>query len=153
MEPKDMRILAVVFVAALAGCAVAEDNRPSTVTYEKLVQPFPKRDKLYCYVKGQKPFFVLSYGECLSRHGTLVSGAAEQWLEANWRWFQVAGWERLTRETRRINEDLAAQGYDPDSREYTEELTRRVAAYRKAHPEVVPKTPKAKKAKKQKVAT
>ncbi|MDB5410692.1 MAG: hypothetical protein JWL84_5604 [Rhodospirillales bacterium] len=143
-----MRILAVVFVFGLAGCAVAGDNRPSrpdTITYENLVQPFPRRDKLYCYAKGRKPFFVLSYGECVSRHGTLVSGAAEQWLEANWRWFQVAGWERLTRQTRRISEDLAARGYDPDSREYTEELTRRVAAYRKAHPEVVPKAKKAKK--------
>lgn len=135
-----MRMLVVLSSMGLAACA--HEDSPSKITYENLVQPFAtKRDRepLYCYAVGHRPFFVLSYGECVSKHGRLVFGVAAQWLDENWRWFQRPGWEALTRETQRVSKELEAKGYDPNSKLYTTELTRRLAAFKNAHPKAIPK--------------
>jgi hypothetical protein len=57
---------------------------------------------------------------------------------------QTPGRTKLTHETYRIGKDLETEGYDTETKEYTAELSRRITAYKKAHPEVIPK-PKKKK--------
>jgi len=139
-----MRAVAIIGLFWLAACTGVNDGRHE-ITYEQLMRPSgTEREALHCYAVGRKPFYVLSYGECVSKHGKLVSGPGEIWLEENWRWFQAPGWAKLTHEAYRIGKDLETEGYDTETKEYTAELSRRITAYKKAHPEVIPK-PKKKK--------
>lgn len=55
-----------------------------------------------------------------------VVNFAKQWMDAN-PWYDPAGRDRDSALTKAIDNELAAEGYDPASREYWEELTGRVA--------------------------
>lgn len=55
-----------------------------------------------------------------------VIGYAQQWLQAN-SWYNPAGTDRDSALTKAIDAEVAAEGYDPKTRDYWEELTRRVA--------------------------
>lgn len=55
-----------------------------------------------------------------------VVSFAKQWMEAN-PWYDPTGRDRDSAVTKAIDNELAAEGYDPSSREYWEELTGRVA--------------------------
>lgn len=55
-----------------------------------------------------------------------VVSYAKQWMEAN-PWYDPSGRDRDSALTKAIDNELAAEGFDPASREYWEELTARVA--------------------------
>jgi hypothetical protein len=55
-----------------------------------------------------------------------VAGYAKQWLQAN-PWYNPSGNDRDSALTKAIDGEIMAEGYDPKSREYWEELTNRVA--------------------------
>lgn len=55
-----------------------------------------------------------------------VVNYAKQWMEAN-PWYDPSGRDRDSALTKAIDNELAAEGYDPASRDYWEELTARVA--------------------------
>jgi hypothetical protein len=55
-----------------------------------------------------------------------VATFAQQWLEAN-PWYNPAGTDRDSALTKAIDAEVMAEGFDPKSREYWEELTTRVA--------------------------
>lgn len=55
-----------------------------------------------------------------------VVGYAQQWLTAN-PWYNPAGTDRDSALTKAIDAEIMAEGFDPASREYWEELTTRVA--------------------------
>lgn len=55
-----------------------------------------------------------------------VAGYAKQWLEAN-PWYNPAGTDRDSALTKAIDAEVMAEGFNPKSREYWEELTNRVA--------------------------
>jgi hypothetical protein len=55
-----------------------------------------------------------------------VVSYAKQWMEAN-PWYDPTGRDRDSALTKAIDNELAAEGYNPASREYWEELTERVA--------------------------
>jgi hypothetical protein len=55
-----------------------------------------------------------------------VQSYAQQWLEAN-PWYNPAGTDRDSALTKAIDAEVMAEGFDPKSREYWEELTTRVA--------------------------
>ena len=55
-----------------------------------------------------------------------VVSFAKQWMEAN-PWYDPTGRDRDSVVTKAIDNELAAEGYDPSSRDYWEELTARVA--------------------------
>ena len=55
-----------------------------------------------------------------------VVNYAKQWMEAN-PWYDPSGRDRDSALTKAIDNELAAEGFDPASRDYWEELTARVA--------------------------
>lgn len=55
-----------------------------------------------------------------------VVSYAKQWMDAN-PWYDPSGRDRDSALTKAIDNELAAEGFDPASREYWEELTARVA--------------------------
>lgn len=55
-----------------------------------------------------------------------VVNYARQWMEAN-PWYDPSGRDRDSAVTKAIDNELTAEGYDPASRDYWEELTTRVA--------------------------
>ena len=55
-----------------------------------------------------------------------VVNYAKQWMDAN-PWYDPSGRDRDSAVTKAIDNELAAEGYDPASRDYWEELTARVA--------------------------
>lgn len=55
-----------------------------------------------------------------------VVSFAKQWMDAN-PWYDPTGRDRDSAVTKAIDNELAAEGYDPSSRDYWEELTARVA--------------------------
>lgn len=55
-----------------------------------------------------------------------VVNYAKQWMDAN-PWYDPSGRDRDSALTKAIDNELAAEGFDPASREYWEELTARVA--------------------------
>jgi hypothetical protein len=69
-----------------------------------------------------------------------VAGYAQQWLAAN-TWYNPAGTDRDSALTKAIDAEIMAEGYDPKSRDYWEELTSRVA---EALGETEPSRPKRK---------
>ncbi len=56
----------------------------------------------------------------------MVTNYAQQWMAAN-TWYNPAGTDRDSALTKAIDAEIMAEGYDPKSREYWEELTARVA--------------------------
>lgn len=56
-----------------------------------------------------------------------VADYAKQWLSAN-PWYDPNGGDEDSRVTKAIDDGLVREGYDPRSRDYWQELTRRVAA-------------------------
>lgn len=55
-----------------------------------------------------------------------VVNYAKQWMDAN-PWYDPSGRDRDSALTKAIDNELAAEGFDPSSRDYWEELTARVA--------------------------
>lgn len=49
-----------------------------------------------------------------------------KWVDGHSDWYQQKGFERQTRLANRIDKEVFADGYDPDSPEYFEELDRRI---------------------------
>jgi len=56
-----------------------------------------------------------------------VADYAKQWLQAN-PWYDPNGGDEDSRVTKAIDDGLVREGYDPRSRDYWQELTRRVSA-------------------------
>jgi len=51
---------------------------------------------------------------------------AEDWMSEQSDWYGARGFERQTRLANRIDKEVVADGYDPDTDEYFEELTSRI---------------------------
>jgi hypothetical protein len=56
-----------------------------------------------------------------------VAGYASEWLQAN-PWYDASGRDEDSRITKAIDDGMTRDGYDPSSRDYWVELTRRVSA-------------------------